>query len=65
MSQAASRGFPWALAGFWIVAVMAAPGIVSALTDGRTRTIALLVCVGVELLIIAGFGLYLRARGRT
>ncbi|MFD6421993.1 hypothetical protein [Streptomyces sp. NPDC060198] len=65
MSQAASRGFPWALAGCWLVVFMAAPGIVSALTGGRTRTVALLVCVGVELLTIACFGLYLRARGRA
>ena len=64
MPQTASRGVIWSIAAFWIVTVIAAPGVVSALTHGQARTTALLVSIGVELFIIACVGLYFRARGR-
>ncbi|KIF68167.1 hypothetical protein HY68_05165 [Streptomyces sp. AcH 505] len=65
MPQSASRGVIWALATFALVVVIAAPGTVYALTQGQERTRGLLICVGVELVIIVCVGLYLRTRART
>lgn len=64
MPQAASRGVFWSIAAFWIVTVIATPGVVSALTHGQARTTALLVSIGIELFIIACVGVYLRVSGR-
>jgi hypothetical protein len=50
---------------FGLVAAVAAPGVVYALTEGPARTRGLLICVGVELALIVCVGLYLRARGRA
>ncbi|GAA2504834.1 hypothetical protein [Streptomyces longisporus] len=65
MPQAASRGHVWFLMAFGLVTVVAAPGVVYALTQGPARTRGLLICVGVELVLIVCVGLYLRARGRA
>ncbi len=65
MPQAPSRGLVWSLVTFGLVAAVAAPGVVYALTEGPARTRGLLICVGVELALIACVGLYLRARGRA
>lgn len=65
MPQVASRGVILALAAPWIVGVIAAPGLVGALTRGRIRTVSLLACIGVELVIIVCVGLYLRLRQRA
>ncbi|CAL9549426.1 hypothetical protein SUDANB1_04400 [Streptomyces sp. enrichment culture] len=65
MPQAASRGHVWFLVTFGLVTAVAAPGVVYALTQGPARTRGLLICLGVELALIVGVGLYLRARGRA
>ncbi|GAA2445451.1 hypothetical protein GCM10010421_41080 [Streptomyces glaucus] len=65
MPQAASRGLAWSLVTFGLIAAVAAPGVVYALTEGPARTRNLLICVGVELALIVCVGLYLRAKGRV
>ncbi|MCM3883391.1 hypothetical protein [Frankia sp. R82] len=65
MPQAASRGAILAMVTPLIFAAIAAPGVISALTRGRTRTMSLLVCVGVELVIMVCIGLYIRLRQRA
>lgn len=65
MPQAPSRGLVWFLLTFGLVVAVAAPGVVYALTQGPARTRGLLICLGVELALVVGAGLYFRARGRA
>jgi hypothetical protein len=65
MPEPASRSAIVAIAVPLIVAAIAVPGVIFALTHGRTRTTSLLVDIGVELAVIVCVGLYLRLRLRA